>query len=88
MRSPRDRAIDGLADLAIRVCVGGGFLLGVLAGMQGHPRAADCADGEPCVGEHFLPAVLSVAVPAAAGAFTGLVLALLVVRGLRRLRAR
>jgi hypothetical protein len=38
--SGRNRAISALADLVVRVGAGGGFTLGLLAALQGNPRAA------------------------------------------------
>ena len=78
-RSRRDRAIDAAQELALRLCVGAGLLLGLLAGLQGHPRAAQCADGDPCVGEQFSAGLWSVFGPALAGAVTGLALGGIVV---------
>ena len=84
--STRGRAIGALRDLAIRFCVGGGFLLGLLAGLQGRPRSANCAGGEACVGEQFALVMWAVFGPALAGAVAGLGLSLVVVLVLKRLR--
>jgi hypothetical protein len=85
--SRRNRAIGALGDLAIRVGAGGGFAIGLLAALQGHPRAPSCPEDGLCVGEQISAAVWGIFGPAFAGAFAGLVASLLVVLLLRRLRA-
>lgn len=86
--SRRNRTIGALGDLAVRVGVGGGFTLGLLAALQGHPRAASCPKDELCVGEQISTAVWGIFGPAFAGVFAGLAASLLVVLLLRRLRTR
>jgi len=86
---PEGRALRGvLGDLAVRVGAGGGFTLGLLAALQGHPRSASCPKDELCVGEQISAAVWGIFGPAFAGAFAGLAVSLLVVLLLRRLRTR
>src|SRR3954449_6805579 len=70
--SRRNRAIGALADLAVRVGAGGGFILGLFAALQGHPRAAPCPRDGLCVGEQISAAVWGIFGPAFAGAFAGL----------------
>lgn len=84
----RNLLINALGDLAVRVCVGGGFILGALAGWQGHPRAASCPRDGVCVGEQLLTTMWSVFAPATVGALAGLAASLVVLLLLRRLRPR
>jgi hypothetical protein len=86
--SRRNRAIGACGDLAVRVGAGGGFMLGLFAALQGHPRAAACPKDGLCVGEQISAAVWGIFGPAFAGAFAGLAVSLLVVLLLRRLRTR
>ena len=86
--SRRDALIDVLVDLAVKAGAAGGFLLGAFCGLQGHPRAAECPEGEACVGASILSAVWSVAAPAFAGAAAGLLAALLLVVLLRQATRR
>jgi hypothetical protein len=86
--SRRNRAIGALAEVAVRVGAGGGFMLGLFAALQGHPRAAACPKDGLCVGEQISAAVWGIFGPAFAGAFAGLAASLLVVLLLRRLRTR
>src|SRR3954469_5818732 len=86
--SRRNRAIGTLAELAVRVGAGGGFMLGLFAALQGHPRAAACPKDGLCVGEQISAAGWGIFGPAFAGAFAGLAVSLLVVLLLRRLRTR
>lgn len=89
MRDPRrNRLIDALGNLAIRVGAGGGFILGALAGWQGQPRAVGCPADDVCVGELLKSTIWAGLVPAAAGAAAGLAASLVVVLVLRRLRRR
>jgi hypothetical protein len=66
--SRRNRTIRVVGDLAVRVGAGGGFTLGLLAALQGHPRSAPCPKDELCVGEQISAAVWGVFGPAFAGA--------------------
>jgi hypothetical protein len=84
----RERVIRALSDLAIRLSVAGGFTLGLLAGLQGHSRGAECPKDASCVGEALSSAIWSVFGLAVAGAVAGLLVALLAVLLLRRLRSR
>ena len=84
--SGRNRAISALADLVVRVGAGGGFMLGLLAALQGHPRAVSCPKDELCVGDQISAAVWGIFGPAFAGAFAGLAVSLVLVLLLRRLR--
>jgi hypothetical protein len=86
--SRRNRAIGALGDLAVRVGAGGGFMLGLFAALQGHPRPAPCPKDGLCVGEQISAAVWGIFGPAFAGALAGLGASLLVVLLLRRLRTR
>ena len=88
MRGRRNRVIDKLGDIAVRVGAGGGFILGAAVGLQGTPRAAGCPAGEVCVGEQFLATIWPVLGPAVAGAAAGLAASLMFVVLLRRLRPR
>jgi hypothetical protein len=84
--SRRNRTIGALGDFVVRVGVAGGFTLGLLAALQGHPREASCPKDGLCVGEQMSSAVWGIFGPAFAGAFAGLAASLLVVLLLRRLR--
>jgi hypothetical protein len=84
----RNRVIAAFSDLVIKVCVAGGFTLGLLAGLPAHPHTPNCAKDDPCVGKQMSAAVWSVFGPAFAGAFAGLLAALFIVLALRRLRVR
>jgi hypothetical protein len=86
--SRHNRVISALAELVVRVGAGGGFMLGLFAALQGHPRAASCPKDELCVGEQINAAVWGIFGPAFAGAFAGLAISLVLVLLLRQLRSR
>ncbi len=88
-RTPiRSRTIAALGGFAVRASVVGGFALGALAGAQGRPPEASCADGELCVGEQIATTLLAVLGPALAGALLGLAVAFLFVLLLNRFGLR